>query len=511
MLFRSKSLIRKRALQTGDAGDAPGGPGGRGAAGANDKRSIAWHPAGLGLVYLKSEGTGAAMKDRVVLWKAPFGETDTENLFESGTRIGSARFGSDGKTLFIGQTVDSKSRTSVVKPGGTPVTLIETKADDDPIDLLTTAGPKTGTVVRMSTDGSGAFLSGTKYDADPMKQAPRPFLERIDLASAKRDQVWQSKADVFETASALDNDLKELLVVRQSTTMVPQTYLTTVGGGEVALTTNKDYVSDLTQAKREFLTVTRNDGFKFRVKITVPQWGGKFSKSPAFFWFYPSEFPTQADYDKTLKRTNINTFNSVSGANKAILLRSGYILVEPDCPIVGPATRKNDQYVPQLRNNLAAVIDELDKQGYIDRSRLAIGGHSYGAFSTANAMVHTPFFKAGIAGDGNYNRSLTPFGFQSDERQIWDARETYFSVSPILYAEQMTGALLMYHGSDDQNMGTDPINSERMFAALEALGKPAALYMYPYEDHGQVAKETVLDQWARWVAWLDKWLAVKKS
>ncbi|MEZ0325248.1 MAG: prolyl oligopeptidase family serine peptidase [Fimbriimonas sp.] len=506
---QEKLQIRKRALPeppTATPAPAPGGRAGGQAAATNEKRSYAWHPSGLGLVYMKADGAGANLKDRVVLWKAPFGENDTEVLYESGTRIGSVRFGPDGKTLFITQTVEGKNRLSVVKPGGTPITLLETKADDDPIDLLTTVGPKTGTVVRLSTDGTTAYLSGSKIAEDPMKQAPQPFIDKVDLATGKREQIWQSNVDVYETASGLDDDLKELLVVRQSFSMVPQTYLVTRGAGETALTDNKDYVPDLTQARREYFTVTRNDGFKFRVKVTLPSWHVPYAKSPAFFWFYPGEFSTQAEYDRSLRRTNINTFNQVGGSNKAIMLRAGYVLVEPDCPIVGPATRMNDAYVPQLRNNLAAVIDELDRRGYVDRTRLAIGGHSYGAFSTANAMVHTPFFKAGIAGDGNYNRLLTPFGFQSDQRQIWEVRETYLSVSPILYADQMTGALLMYHGIDDQNMGTDPQNSELMFAALEALGKPAALYMYPYEDHGQIAKETVLDQWARWVAWLDKWV-----
>jgi dipeptidyl aminopeptidase/acylaminoacyl peptidase len=123
-----------------------------------------------------------------------------------------------------------------------------------------------------------------------------------------------------------------------------------------------------------------------------------------------------------------------------------------------------------------------------------------------NAMVHTPFFKAGIAGDGNYNRTLTPNTFQSERRDLWEARETYLSMSPILYADRLTGALLMYHHLADQNVGTDPINSVRLFHALQGMGKPAALYMYPYEDHGQATRETILDQWARWVAWLDKYL-----
>jgi dipeptidyl aminopeptidase/acylaminoacyl peptidase len=121
-------------------------------------------------------------------------------------------------------------------------------------------------------------------------------------------------------------------------------------------------------------------------------------------------------------------------------------------------------------------------------------------------MVHTPFFKAGIAGDGAYNRMLTPMAFQSEQRILWDARETYLNMSPLLYAEKLTGALLLYHGAEDQNVGTHPINSERMFHALDGLGKDVAMYMYPYEDHGPAAKETIQDLWARWIAWLDKYL-----
>jgi dipeptidyl aminopeptidase/acylaminoacyl peptidase len=186
-----------------------------------------------------------------------------------------------------------------------------------------------------------------------------------------------------------------------------------------------------------------------------------------------------------------------------LLITQGYAVVQPDAPIVGPSGRMNDNYVNDLRNNLSAVIDELDRLGYIDRSRLGIGGHSYGAFSTVNAMVHTPFFKAGIAGDGAYNRTLTPNNFQSERRDLWEARDTYLSMSPFLYADHLTGNLLMYLGAEDQNVGTDPTNSLRLLHALQGMGKTAALYIYPYEDHGQVTKETILDQWARFTAWLD--------
>jgi dipeptidyl aminopeptidase/acylaminoacyl peptidase len=186
-----------------------------------------------------------------------------------------------------------------------------------------------------------------------------------------------------------------------------------------------------------------------------------------------------------------------------IMATQGYAVVQPDAPIVGSAGRMNDNYINDLRNNLSAVIDELDQRGIIDRQRLGIGGHSYGAFGTVNAMVSTPYFKAGIAGDGNYNRTLTPTGFQSERRDLWEARDTYLQMSPLLNADKLQGALLMYHSLEDQNTGTDPQNSIRLFHALRGMGKTASLYMYPYEDHGPLIQETLLDQWGRWVAWLD--------
>lgn len=509
--------IRKRGLQTGNGG------------GGNEaKRSLEWRPDGKGLSYLaaaaRAEGqTEGPRGDRVVLWKAPFGDKDTEDVYVSKDKISSVRYAADGSMLFLttsaataGDTAagprrpgaggGGKSKTVVVKPGSDPVTLFETTGSEgeDVPSLVTMSTPEGLSAVRI-VNGYAA-LQGTERGKDLTKEAPQPWLDKVSLTDGKRERIWQSRTDMYETASFPGGDSSHLLVNRQSPTQVPNTVLRSLSdNSETALTANTDYLPDLTQARRERIQITRNDGFKFWATVTYPKYYS-YGRLPAFFWFYPSEFVDQAAYDKSLRTQNINLFRSISASNKAILVRHGYLLVEPDCPIVGPADRKNDAYVPQLRNNLSATIDALDKLGVIDRARLGLGGHSYGAFSTVNAMVNTPFFKAGIAGDGNYNRLLTPFGFQSDQRMLWDARETYLDVSPILHADQLTGALLMYHGMEDQNVGTDPINSERLFAALQSLGKPAALYMYPYEDHGQIAQETVLDQWARWIAWLDKYL-----
>jgi dipeptidyl aminopeptidase/acylaminoacyl peptidase len=180
------------------------------------------------------------------------------------------------------------------------------------------------------------------------------------------------------------------------------------------------------------------------------------------------------------------------------------VVIQPvDIPIVGPQGRMNDNYVTDLRIDLDAVIDAVDKAGYLDRNRLGLGGHSYGAFSTMNAMVHTPYFKAGIAGDGMYNRTLTPYSFQTERRDFWEAQDTYVDMSPFFKADKLTGAILMYHSLEDQNVGTDPISSIRMMQALQGQGKTAALFMYPYEDHGPATRESDLDQWARWLAWFD--------
>jgi len=252
--------------------------------------------------------------------------------------------------------------------------------------------------------------------------------------------------------------------------------------------------------------VQRPDGFNFRVTVTLPPGYQAGTRLPTMFWFYPREYTDQESYDRPAQTFNKNAFQNYGTRSIQFLVRLGYAVVEPDSPIVGDEGAMNDNYEHDLRNNLAAVLDELDRRALIDRTRVGIGGHSYGAFSTVNAMVHTPFFRAGIAGDGNYNRTLTPLGFQSERRIFWQAPNVYLDMSPFFQADNLTGALLMYHGMHDQNVGTAPINSVRLFHALNGLGKTVSLYMYPVEDHGPAARETQLDLWARWAAWLDKYV-----
>lgn len=528
--------IEKRPLRQGDSG--PGG-GRAGGAGANQKRSLAWRPDGNGLSFLQQEppparpgqggggddeqrgqgrgGAGGApqegadRKDRVMQWLPPFGKDDVKQIYENDIRIGSVRYSEDMQTLFLTETRSGTEAIFAVKlaDAGTKLPIASHKSDDfygDPGDLLTKGNALGASVVRQAP-GGGVYLAGTQYAKDPEKDAPRPFIDAAPLGKGEKVRLWQSSAEIYETVGAvLDDKLENLVLTRQSPTMAPDSYLRDSSGSLKKLTNNRDFAPEVTQAPKHRFRVKRADGFEFWVTARVPKWHLAGVGLKSFFWFYPREFTDQKQYDEGGRRYNKNAFPTMGASSKDYLVVLGYAVIEPDCPIVGPAGRMNDLYQMNLRMNLAATIDELERRGISDREKLAIGGHSYGAFSTAHAMIQTPYFKAGIAGDGNYNRTLTPMAFQAEQRYLWDARETYTTMSPLLYAEQLSGALLMYHGMDDQNVGTDPINSDRMYQVLEGLGKPAALYKYPFEDHGPAARETLLDLWARWVAWLEKYV-----
>ena len=377
------------------------------------------------------------------------------------------------------------------------------------------AGGRTGGTppVMVSSDGSSVYYAGAVYDRNPQAVGPKTFLDKVVIKTGEKTRVYESSnQDVYERVTTiLDRDATRLVLSREGPTTVPQ-HVFVNGATRKQLTNNEDITPDLTRAPKQSVEVTRPDGIRFDLSVTLPPGHQPGTRLPALFWIYPSEYDGQEAYDRPDRTFNKNAFPNFGVRSVQFFARLGYAVISDTTgrsgtagvPIVGTAGRQNDNYINDLRNDLAAAIDELDRRGIIDRTRLAIGGHSYGAFSTVNAMVSTPFFKAGIAGDGAYNRTLTPFGFQSERRTLWEAPNVYFEMSPFLRANHLSGALLLYHGLADQNVGTDPINSERLFQALNELGKTAAMYRYTLEDHGPASRETLLDLWSRWAAWLDK-------
>jgi len=543
----------------------PAAPGGGRGANQNGRREVAWRTDGQGLTFVEQEaaparpsagpgqaaarggddvtaddqapaggrrgagGPAAPRRDRVYQWLPPFDAASMRVVYENPTRITGHRYSPDVQWLFFSERAGQNQIDSAVNlmEISKKYTLARYRADDvyaNPGALVNVRGAGgggraggagrgggggTGPVL-MSADGSSVFFNGFVYDKHPDDVAPKNFVDRVNIKTGEKQRIYESGNDgVSErVTTVIDPDAKRFVISHESPAEVPQSVLLDLGGGgrQVRLTKNVDVHEDLTHAKVERFVVDRPDGFKFRVKVTLPPTWKPGEKLPALFWFYPSEFSSQDEYDRPDRTFNKNAFTNFGTRSMEYFVRLGYAVVVPDTPIVGPQGMMNNNYVNDLRNDLAATIDELDRRGIADRQRLAIGGHSYGAFSTVNAMVHTPFFKAGIAGDGAYNRTLTPMGFQNERRDLWEAPNVYLGMSPFLYANNLTGALLMYHNLGDQNVGTDPINSIRLYHALNGLGKPTALYLYPLEDHGPVARETLLDLWARWGAWLDKYV-----
>jgi dipeptidyl aminopeptidase/acylaminoacyl peptidase len=541
---------------------APAGGGRGGGANQAGRRELAWRPDGQGFTYLEQEpapaparggdaaaapaagdappaarggggrgggrqGGGAATParpDRLYQWLAPFTDATKKVIYESPTRMTGHRFSEDMQVLFYRETANQQTIDYAVElsaPSEKHV-LVRYRTDDfyaNPGTLMGAGGAGGGGgggrggggggggAVLRSADKASVYYSGTLYDKAPDKAGPKTFIDQVAIKTGEKQRIFESNnTDVFERVSTvLDIDARRFVLTVEGPTKTPQQFLLD-NGTRKQLTNNEDMHPDLTNAPRERFIVERPDGFKFRVVVNLPPGYQKGTRLPALFWFYPREYTTQEAYDQPDRTFNKNSFQNFGSRSMEYFVRLGYAVVEPDAPIVGPAGQMNNNYVHDLRNNLAATIDELDRRALVDRHRLAIGGHSYGAFSTVNAMVHTPFFKAGIAGDGAYNRTFTPLGFQTEQRDLWTAPNVYLNMSPFLSANNLTGALLMYHGSHDQNVGTDPDNSIRLFHALNGLGKTTALYMYPLEDHGPATQETLLDLWARWGAWLDKYV-----
>ena len=506
----------------GAAGRAGGGRAGRGGAAGGDQAA----GAGRGQ-------TAPARKDRLYQWLPPFAEKGAKVLFENATRMTGVRYSTDMQTIFFRETSGQNTTEIAVnlKEPEPRYTLARFRTDDpaaNPGTLVATrgggggggrggagggrggAGGGSGPVM-MSPDNASVYYQGTLNDKEPEKVGPKTFIDTVTIKNGEKKRLFESdNQDVFESISAVvDPEAGRFILERQSLTQVPQYYAVDATGRK-ALTENKDLFPDLTGAQKQRIVVERADGVRFPINVMLPlDWKPGGPKPPAIFWLYPREFENQEAIDRPDRTFNKHAFQTFGTRSMQFLVRLGYAVVVDSpgaLPIVGPAGQQNNNYVNDLRNSLSAIIDELDRRGLADRTRLAIGGHSYGAFTAVNAMVHTPFFKAGIAGDGAYNRTLTPLGFQSERRDLWEAPNVYLGMSPFMYANNMTGALLMYHNLGDQNVGTDPTNSMRLFHALNGLGKTTALYLYPLEDHGPVVKETLLDLWARWAAWLDKYV-----
>ncbi|MBO6575013.1 MAG: S9 family peptidase [Rhodothermales bacterium] len=477
---------------------------GGGGNGGNEPRDFSWAPDGSGLLFLQNSDDGP---DTVRRAAAPWDLTAADTLADSQGRISSASLSRDGQTVFA--EVRQGGKSGVAWWRGDPHArhmLVDFHETDDPTslpgDLVTR---RTGNGIEyavLSSDGSAAFLQGPGYNAE---FKPQPFIDRIVLDGESTRVFEGTRTSWDRPLAALDDDMSRLLVQRESVTLYPQTYLVE-GERWIQLTANEDPFPEVTAAERIDFSFERRDGLQVQGRVSLPVDYEPGTRVPAIFWTYPREYTTAEGYEHAaIRRRNHNAFTHMSWLRWSDLwLKAGYALVYPDIPIVGE--NYNDTYIGSLVDAMYAAIRAVDGLGVVDIDRIGHGGHSYGAFATANILANAPFFKAGIAGDGAYNRSLTPSGFQAERRTIWEAPHTYIEMSPFFRADQIDTPLLLYHGGDDNNTGTFPVQSRRMIHALTEHGKTAVLYEYPYESHTPRAIEHKLDMWARFVDWMDTYV-----
>ena len=354
-------------------------------------------------------------------------------------------------------------------------------------------------------DGETIFLRGAGAGPD----GRRPFIDRFDLKSHQTTRIFQSElAPLEEPLTLLDANGRTLLVTRQSPTEPPNlVWLTRVEGSKIerALTKTTDPSPVLRGLQRRVVSYKRADGVDLSFTLYLPPGYKEGTRLPTFVWAYPAEFNDPAVAGQTTN--SAQTFITVAGASQIFMALAGYaVLDNAAVPILGDPKTVNDTFVEQLTADMKAAIDKAVALGVTDPERVAVGGHSYGAFMTANLLAHTRLFRAGIARSGAYNRSLTPFGFQNERRTYWEATELYTKLSPFTYADKIVDPLLLIHGVADDNTGTFPIQSERMFAAIKGNGGTARLVMLPYEAHGYVARESIETTLAEMFDWLDRYV-----
>jgi dipeptidyl aminopeptidase/acylaminoacyl peptidase len=384
-----------------------------------------------------------------------------------------------------------------------PVLLWDRSTQDaygDPGTPVHTTRPDGQSLVRMQ--GHTLFLSGRGAS----KEGDRPFLDAFDLQSGQKQRLFQCGTDCLEQFTAfLDADCKTILVQRETPTEPPNVFRVEFANGR------RTQLTRFTDPAQQFLATVHKELVHYQRKDGVPLSGTLYlppakagEKLPALVWAYPAEFNQASDAGQV--RGSPFRYQRLAGISHLFLLCLGYaVLDDAAFPIVGPVRTANDTFVDQLVQNAQAAVDVLVAHG-ADPRRIAVAGHSYGAFMTANLLAHCNLFAAGIARSGAYNRTLTPFGFQNEERTYWEAPQLYHDMSPFSYADKIKAPLLMIHGEDDNNPGTFPMQSQRLYVAIQGHGGTARLCLLPHEAHGYRSRECVLQCLWEMADWMDRYV-----
>jgi dipeptidyl aminopeptidase/acylaminoacyl peptidase len=472
-------------------------------------RNVSWRPARPATLYWAEALDGgnpradAEYRDRVLTISAPFSGEPRE-LARTEQRFAGIVWGERDVAL-ISDMERSKRwlRTWVFRPDQPSAQwklLHEYSTEDayndpgSPVMRVAAAGNRV-----LLQRGNAIYLEGR--GAGP--EGDHPFVDRLDLNNLRKQRIWQSEKGTYELPIALlDDDARRILTRRETPTDPPNYYVRdTRNNRGVALTSFADPAPQLRGIRKQLVTYERADGVPLNGTLYLPPDYREGQRLPVVVWAYPREY-VNADVAGQV-RSSANRFDTFNGASHLFFLTQGYAVFDgPSMPIIGGDTA-NNTYVEQLVASAQAAVDKVVAMEIADPDRIGVGGHSYGAFMTANLLAHSDIFRAGIARSGAYNRTLTPFGFQSEQRTFWEVPELYARMSPFWYADQINEPILLIHGEADNNSGTFPIQSERMFAAVKGHGGTVRLVMLPHESHGYLARESVLHALAEMIGWFD--------
>lgn len=486
----------------------------------NGIRSTGWRadkPATLYMVEALDGGDAdreSEYRDCVSTLEAPFtGEKTT--LWKTKLRFNTILWG-DGETALGYEAMYSTRSVRMwrIAPdylARSPQLLEDRNFQDaysHPGDPVSTPGAYGWRTLLLSKSGD-VYLDGRGASAAGV----RPFLDRFNLETREKERIWQSSADIFSrVGEVLDSDASQLIISKESKTEPENYYLyCRAEKTEQPLSHFVDPLPWYRHVHKEIVRYNRADGLELSGTLYLPPGHNLETDGPlpTLLWVYPEEHKSR-DTASQITRSE-NTFSRPSRTSVMFMLTQGYALLSgPGMPIVGVGeTEPNDTYLEQLLESAEAAVDYLVSRGASDRDEIAIGGHSYGAFTTANLLAHSNLFCAGIACSGAYNRSLTPFGFQGEQRNFWEATETYMEMSPFISAQKINQPLLLIHGAADDNLGTYPIQSDRMYEAMKGLGGIVRYVSLPYEEHGYRSREAVNHVLWEMVRWLDTY--VKRS
>ena len=481
------------------------------------RRAIQWrasHPATLIWTEALDEGDPRKKvphRDQLKSLSAPFSSEPT-NLVQLEHRYAGVGFFANPNLLMTTENDRDRRwvRSLLHDTSGLdvpPKILVDRSSRDrygDPGRMLTKPDA-TGFPIAQQSD-SWVWLAG--QGATP--EGSLPFLDRKNLDSLETERLWRCQSGVLESVvSVLPNASgakPDFITRRESPAEPPNYFLRNLASNtEFRLTQFKDPTPQLRSIRKQIVKYQRADGVPLSATLYLPANYVEGTKLPLIVWAYPLEFSDASTAGQV--SANPSEFTRIGGISHLTLLTQGYAIMDnATMPVIGDPETMNDTFIDQIVGAAQAAIDHAVSLGVADGKRVGVGGHSYGAFMTANLLAHSQLFRAGVARSGAYNRTLTPFGFQSERRPIWEAKEIYANISPFMHADKIKTPLLFVHGENDDNPGTFPIQSQRMFQAVKGNGGTTRLVMLPSESHGYRAKQSVLHTQAEMVNWFNRYV-----